>query len=266
MNHTALALDVGNSGIKAGLFAGGTLVRSATLARSRPLTAEIADFLGETRPALAAFASVVPQLRVAVSAVLGVFAGETVEVGAALPLPFRLDYETPETLGADRLAAAAGALVRSEDARPIIVVDAGTALTCEVITFEQRGGAEPTPVYRGGIIAPGLRLLASSLRAGTAQLPEVAPPPAPPIIGTSTQGAIEAGVAWGFAGMVRGYVEAISAEVAQDDADAPALLLTGGDAARLMPHLAHFAPIHAPHLVLEGVLALAHHTLATPER
>ena len=76
-------------------------------------------------------------------------------------LPLKLDYKTPETLGADRIAAACGFL---EYGGTGIVVLAGTALVIDVV----RDG-----VFHGGAILPGVSLMAESLGRFTEQLPDV---------------------------------------------------------------------------------------------
>jgi len=93
------------------------------------------------------------------------------------PLFFRIDVPVnmeivpspAERVGDDRIAAALGALAL-DDASPWIVVDAGTALTCNAVT-PSRGGRPPR--FEGGLIIPGATLCLKSLNQGTAQLPDL---------------------------------------------------------------------------------------------
>ena len=75
----------------------------------------------------------------------------------------RLDYPKPETIGADRLADAEGAVARY--GAPVLVMDFGTALTAAVVTEDR--------VWRGGVIAPGFPLMRDYLFERTAKLPRM---------------------------------------------------------------------------------------------
>jgi type III pantothenate kinase len=117
-------------------------------------------------------------------------------VRAGVPMAVAVDYPKPGTIGADRLANAAGGVVKY--GAPLIVADFGTALTFDIVTRE-RG-------YIGGVIAPGLPLMTDYLHERTALLPHVAPGGACPKIGRSTRGAIQIGARIGYRGMVREIV------------------------------------------------------------
>lgn len=112
--------------------------------------------------------------------------------------PLGLDYPEPETIGADRLADAVGAVERY--GAPVIVMDFGTALTAAVVTEDR--------VWRGGVIAPGFPLMRDYLFERTAKLPrmELGSGKAPEI-GRSTEEAMRFGALVGFRGMVREIVE-----------------------------------------------------------
>ncbi|MGN0833678.1 MAG: type III pantothenate kinase [Kiritimatiellia bacterium] len=109
----------------------------------------------------------------------------------------RLDYPRPETIGADRLADAAGAVARY--GAPVLVMDFGTALTAAVVTADR--------VWRGGVIAPGFPLMRDYLFERTAKLPrmELGSGRAPKI-GRSTEEAMRFGALVGYRGMVREIV------------------------------------------------------------
>ena len=109
----------------------------------------------------------------------------------------RLDYPAPETIGADRLADAAGAVSRY--GAPVLVMDFGTALTAAVVTKDR--------VWRGGVIAPGFPLMRDYLFERTAKLPrmKIGSGKAPKI-GRSTEEAMRFGALVGYRGMVREIV------------------------------------------------------------
>lgn len=108
--------------------------------------------------------------------------------------PLRLDYPKPETIGADRLADAAGAVEKY--GAPTIVMDFGTALTAAAITSDG--------VWRGGAIAPGFPLMRDYLFERTAKLPRMKLwSGRAPKIGRSTEQAMRFGALVGYRGMVR---------------------------------------------------------------
>ena len=109
----------------------------------------------------------------------------------------RIDYPHPETIGADRLADAAGAVARY--GAPVLVMDFGTALTAAVITKDR--------VWRGGVIAPGFPLMRDYLFERTAKLPRMKLGNGrAPKIGRSTEEAMRFGALVGYRGMVREIV------------------------------------------------------------
>lgn len=134
---------------------------------------------------------------------------------ATTPIPLGNDYHTPQTLGADRLAAAVGcaALYPEHD---IMIVDFGTAITIDYVIDGR---------YRGGNISPGVTTRFRALADYTARLPlctateEVLP------YGRTTVEAIEQGVMRGVENEIRGYVEAFYVEKQKK-----CVIFTGGDA------------------------------------
>ena len=109
----------------------------------------------------------------------------------------KIDYPKPETIGADRLADAAGAVSRY--GAPVLVMDFGTALTAAVVTSDR--------VWRGGVIAPGFPLMRDYLFERTAKLPRMKIGTGrAPKIGRSTEEAMRFGALVGYRGMVREIV------------------------------------------------------------
>lgn len=246
-----LALDSGNSSVKAGLWAG----RWARVERWPSDGADAETWAGRLRglaPRVsgAGLASVVPVLTpVLTQAVEVAFGAPPVVVSSALPLPFRLAYRTPDTLGADRLAAAVAAWALAGGAAPVVALDAGSAITLDVVSME--------PAYLGGAILPGPDLLRRALARDTGQLPDVAwaDPPSP--VGASTAEAIQSGLA----GLVLGGVERLLRETAAVLAAPPVVVATGGWVPWLAERLDGIDRVE-PHLVLDGVRLLT----APPER
>lgn len=119
------------------------------------------------------------------------------------PMPIRLEYETKETLGKDRIAAAVGANYL-QPGRNLLVIDAGTAITYEVI--------ESSGIYKGGNISPGLTTRFRALNQFTRQLPLIKEKNDVPLIGTSTESAILAGVVNGIVFEMDGYIDTLKAK------------------------------------------------------
>lgn len=248
---TQLVLDVGNSAVKAGVFEGGRLQRTARFARPADAAAAwraaLAAALPAAHPSRAALASVVPTSTPGAAAALEALTGAPPLVAApGLQLPFAVGYETPETLGTDRLAAAVAAWMRYGRAAPrtVVALDAGTAVTYEVIAANG--------VYHGGPIAPGPELLRAALHRGTAQLPEVPLEWPARRIGRSTREALQSGVMHGFVDAVDGMLRRLEADLGAR----PFVVATGGWADLLAAHLPRRIDAAAPHLVLEGLQAL----------
>jgi len=137
-----------------------------------------------------------------------------VELGLATSLP------NPEKIGADRLAAALVAKHMKQPDFAAIVVDAGTAITVDVVS--------PEGVFQGGAILPGMRVIAKALAHETDMLPEVMvglqSPPDP--IGTNTTKALQSGLYWGAVGAVRETIARTRMQLATDSIQ---LFLAGGD-------------------------------------
>ncbi len=118
----------------------------------------------------------------------------------ALPVPPRVDEGT--TVGPDRLVNAAGAFDRHGG--DLIVVDYGTATTFDVVAHD---GA-----YVGGVIAPGVNTSLEALHMAAAALPHVDVTKPQRVIGTNTVDCMQAGIFWGYVGLVRGTCDRIKGE------------------------------------------------------
>lgn len=159
------------------------------------------------------------------------------------PMPIRLGYSTPQTLGRDRIATAVGAwniAQRLDNASDVLVIDAGTAITYDLVTADG--------CFVGGNIAPGVGLRFKSLHEHTGQLPLVDPEGATPVVGYDTQTAIRSGVLLGILGEVKSYIADLKLSH-------PNLMvfLTGGDGKMLHSRLNDDSIIYYEHLAAEGL-------------
>jgi len=134
------------------------------------------------------------------------------------PVPIVNRYDTPQTLGQDRLAAAVGARSLSPDEN-LLIIDVGSAITYDFVTEEGE--------YIGGNIAPGLKMRFTMLHRMTKKLPqvEVDENELIPLFGKNTRDAIAAGVIRGVAYEVKGYMRTLHEKVQHFQT-----YLTGGNA------------------------------------
>ncbi len=131
------------------------------------------------------------------------------------PVPLRIDYSTPHTLGVDRIAAAIGAMTLYGES-PMLIVDFGTAITVDFVS----GG-----VFHGGNISPGVKMRFDALHERTARLPLCGVGDWTAELGDSTASAIAAGVMEGIINEVEGYIARFSAKEPEI-----VVIFCGGDA------------------------------------
>jgi type III pantothenate kinase len=260
-----LALDLGNTNLKCGLFSGSRLVHTLRAETRRERTADEHSILLRDLLALADVAatdidsaiivSVVPALTpVLVAAIQRIFACTPLVIGRGSDADMPMRVDNPSEVGADRVinAIAARNLALSEAgetrfdarlARGIIVVDLGTATKLDCVS--------PSGEFLGGVIAPGVQIGLEALASRGAKLPH-APLAAPPAaIGRNTIHCIQSGVVYGHAALVDGLVARFRSELAFE-AD---VLGTGGLAAFVAPHTETLRRIE-PELTLRGLCAL----------
>lgn len=134
------------------------------------------------------------------------------------PIPIRNGYNSPETLGQDRLAAAVGAAYLCPK-QNILIIDAGSAITYDFVSEEGE--------FVGGNIAPGIKMRLTMLHRMTKKLPqvEVEENELLPLFGKTTRDAIAAGVIRGIVYEVKGYIRSLNAQLKQ-----LTVMLTGGNA------------------------------------
>ncbi len=247
-----LVVDVGNTSTAVGLWTSGRVTRVAHVDGDEKSAQAQAAHLAAAKPAAVAYLSVVPRAD----------AGWKRFCERQLRLPFvridhamfaegkftrlRLDYPRPETIGADRLADAAGALERY--GAPVIVCDFGTAFTAAAVTADC--------VWRGGVIAPGFPLMRDYLFERTAKLPRMKLGGRCPKIGRSTEEAMRFGALVGYRGMVREIVTVLARNFQTDFR----LVATGGYAKWVIKDGGMDFTVD-PTLTLYGAGLLATHSL-----
>lgn len=239
-------MDCGNSRLKWGLVdTGGNLVRVGRCELSA-LSGAIAGIGGGISSLDGAFASVVAGEEIAKQLAAAVdqrFACATTVVRTQDQNDGLVNgYEMPEALGVDRWLVMLGARQVSDSA--LLVVDAGTAMTVDAVL--------PTGRHLGGYIVPGYSTQIRALGRHTAALQGVSGSLQPVGWGRGTDQAIVSGVLSGLAALV----ERCQVELESRVADTCDVLLTGGDAGRLVPYL-HLTARVDEYLLFRGLWAMA---------
>jgi len=152
-------------------------------------------------------------------------------------LPFKIEYESPETLGADRIAAVAGAY-NYFPGTDILVIDTGTAITFDFLVAGS---------YKGGNISPGLKMRFKALNKFTDRLPLVTPVETFTWPGRNTSDAITAGVITGVTYEINEYIRTF--EKMQTDFK---VILTGGDSEYLKDKI-NYQVTYMPDIVIDGL-------------
>jgi type III pantothenate kinase len=145
------------------------------------------------------------------------------EVSHATSFPFINNYETPKTLGIDRMVLVAGAVLLYPNANRLII-DAGTCITYDFVDKENE--------YFGGSISPGLNLRYKSLNAHTQNLPLLSKQTVSFLTGTTTESAIHTGIVNGVVFELEGFISRYL-----DKYEDLTIILTGGDAVFLAKSL-----------------------------
>jgi type III pantothenate kinase len=164
--------------------------------------------------------------------------GKKISLAFGLPLPIKIDYATPATLGVDRIAAACGSLDVAPH-RHRLVIDAGTCINYEFIDEEN--------VYHGGAISPGVKMRFEAMHQFTARLPLVSAEKKTTVTGNSTEACLQSGVVNGITFEMTGFINHY-----KEIYPSVGVILCGGDAFLFENTLKH-AIFVAPDLVLRGL-------------
>ncbi|MBC3757130.1 type III pantothenate kinase [Hyunsoonleella sp. SJ7] len=138
------------------------------------------------------------------------------ELSHTTKVPFKNKYDTPKTLGIDRIALVSASVLHYPD-NNVLIIDAGTCITYDFITDKNE--------YLGGAISPGIRMRYKSLNNFTANLPFLETEASSNIIGTSTSSSIHSGVVNGVVNEIDGFIKAYLEKYSD-----LTVILTGGDA------------------------------------
>lgn len=232
-----LAVDIGNTRSKFAVFKGDTLLRLYVSGEEqhRATVEKIFSEYPDIVHVVASSVSIDPQqIPFPEQVSLHVVDGNW-------KFPYVNRYETPETLGIDRMILAAGATLKFPD-QPRVVIDAGTCVTFDVVDAGNQ--------YLGGAISPGVRMRYRAMHEFTAKLPQLDPAFPESAIGKSTASSMHCGASLGAVYEIEGFLS----QCAETHPNF-ITILTGGDADFLATRLKNTIFAHS-NFLLESLNAL----------
>lgn len=235
---STLCIDFGNTRQKAALFSGSRIQEIMML--NANLEESIQQIIEEHHPDRSILSSVISHS----SEVEQLLRENTVFhlLQGTSNLPFTTPVGKPETIGADRLALCAAAVLMYPDQNNL-VIGLGTAVTYNFINTANE--------FLGGGISPGMLMRMKALNTYTAKLPVVDPEWNVPLIGYDTKTNIQSGVVLGLANEIDGFIDAYKKKYRAFN-----VLLTGGDLVYLAPHLKNLI-FADPELLFKGLYAIS---------
>ena len=231
-----LTIDQGNTAAKLALWRGEKLEETHIVQSLVP--ASLAQFIAYHPGIDAAIYCSVASHGTEIMATLNNSLRKAIKLTGNTPLPIAIEYGTMGSLGVDRIAAAVGAQA-SFPGTPLLVVDAGTAVTYDAVTADGR--------FIGGNIAPGMNMRLEALHRFTARLPRVKVPrelPTGLVFGNNTEAAMILGAIYGIVGAMSYYKSRLPENTK--------VVMTGGWAGELS-RLCDFDINVDPHLVSKGL-------------
>lgn len=189
-----IVIDQGNASAKVGLFDNDNLLMSYIF---KPLKESDIESLLRRFPLRRGILCSVADIDLSIITLLKKSLETFMILDDTVLLPVKIEYATPATLGRDRIAAVVGAQV-SQPGKPLLVIDAGTAITYDFLDADGR--------YPGGTISPGMTIRFRALNAHTSRLPLLDEQGNLPEIGYNTETAIRSGVVKGVVYEMDGYI------------------------------------------------------------
>ncbi|MCD6568101.1 MAG: type III pantothenate kinase [Dehalococcoidia bacterium] len=244
-----LAIDIGNTSVKLGIFDGDRLMHTWTLAtgihrtpdeygtfllglmehqRLLPSSVEDAVLCGVVPPLISVFVDLCQKY----------LQHKPLVVEAGVKTGIRIQVDNPREVGTDRVVGAVAAHHLYE--KPVIIIDFGTAITFDVISLDGD--------YIGGVICPGMNVALEALFARTAMLPRIELTPPQQVIGKNTVSAMQSGMVLGYTSLIEGMVKRIEGELGSKS-----LVVATGGYAHQMARGTSAIDVVNPDLVLTGL-------------
>jgi type III pantothenate kinase len=209
-----LIIDIGNTMTKLAVFQRDKILKTKTIGGSS-LVLEVENILLEFTEIKQGLVSSVGFLSTKELDALEKRLPLTI-LNSGLKLPFKVHYETPNTLGSDRLALMAAATTQYPW-QNVLVIDAGSCITYDFVDSQKN--------YLGGAIAPGIQMRYKSLSEFTSSLPSLQKKIPKHPIGNTTNNSIHSGIVHGLLYEIEGTVREY-----QNNYSDLTVILTGGDA------------------------------------
>ena len=253
-----LALDIGNTKIKTGLFPISSHSKEGKIFihdyKNFSSEKTLQQYLKSTSFSYAAISSVVPEkTKLLKNFLTNEFSISPFVISKDSNFNLKIKYHTPATLGIDRICASEGAFLIYKNSAEfgsydiktfLIIIDFGTATTINVISYPAK--------FIGGTIAPGIKMMSRALTKNTAQLPEFGLNDYKKIIGTDTKSSLASGVLNAAIGLIERVINNLKLE---HGASKIKIFITGGNSKQLLPYL-NFEYEFEKALVLKGIKAL----------
>ncbi len=216
-----LVIDVGNSSVKLAVFKKDELIFKTTVKLSE-VEEEIEQFMLKFPSLNRAIVSSVGKLKnTQIKAIRSKI--ELFELTHKSKLPFKNEYDTPTTLGIDRIALVAASVFQYPKVNTLII-DAGSCITYDFVTDKNE--------YLGGAISPGIKMRYKAMHNFTANLPFLDTEKPMSFIGSSTNSSMHSGVVNGVVNEIDGFISNYLNEFSD-----LTVILTGGDAEFLSEQL-----------------------------
>jgi type III pantothenate kinase len=209
-----LAIDIGNTNIKVGIFDGDKLKATWSLATGIHRTSDeyggVLINLMERKKippskvtGVALCGVVPPLLSTFVELCREYLNTKPLVVEAGVKTGMRIRLDNPREVGPDRVVDAVAA--QNLYGKPVIIIDLGTATTFDVVSKEGD--------YLGGAIAPGIVMATEALYTRTAALPRIGLSRPKQVIGKSTISAMQSGIIFGYIELIEGMIRRIEQEL-----------------------------------------------------
>lgn len=248
-----LAIDVGNTNITFGVFAGKRLMTTFRMMAKTPRTSDeygigIRELLRENRvdPSKingSIIASVVPNVMHSLTGAIRRYLQiEPLVVSAGIKTGIRITAENPKEIGPDRIVDVVAAYEKYGG--PVLVLDFGTATTYDLVTEDGRFGV--------GITAPGIRISAKALWEDTAKLPEIEIKKPDSILARETVSSMQAGLVYGQIGQTEYIIRQVKKETGYEKLK---VVATGG-LGRIIADETDAIDVYDSSLTLDGLRIL----------
>ena len=243
-----LVVDVGNTHITLGVFAGKEIKATFRATAKQPRTSDeygiqLCDLLEHRDFDIkditdVIISSVVPDVMHSLTSAIIKYFHVRPFVPSTLEMGLKINTEHPKEIGPDRIVDAVAAYEKYGG--PVIVIDFGTATTYDIVTADG--------VFEGGVISPGIRTSARALWGGAAMLPEIEIRKPNSIIAKETVSSMQGGLVFGYIGQTEYIVKKIKANGYED----AKVVATGGLGNIIVPET-DVIDIYDPLLTLEGL-------------